>query len=75
MRKMRVHKHVLKHVLKQKAIPIKLLFGKNDKIILTKDGYHFKKKMDKRIEVIEIDADHHLLRERYLKDIASLFYR
>lgn len=75
MRKFNPNKDLLKSIILQKRIPVKLLFGKFDKVIITKRGEQFKKGIEQFVEVKEIEAGHQLLREKYATEIATLFHR
>jgi pimeloyl-ACP methyl ester carboxylesterase len=60
-------------VLKEYNIPLKMLFGSYDRIILSNRSARLDKKND-TISVKTIRAGHQLLKEKYTKDIAALFY-
>jgi pimeloyl-ACP methyl ester carboxylesterase len=72
MRKFRPDKGLLKKIILQNRIPVRLLFGKYDRVILAKHGKDFSKHSDGYIRVIEIDAGHQLLREKHLPLIVDL---
>jgi pimeloyl-ACP methyl ester carboxylesterase len=59
--------------LKKHGIPLRMLFGMYDRIILSKRSASLDKKND-TITVKTIRAGHQLLKEKYAKDIAMLFY-
>jgi pimeloyl-ACP methyl ester carboxylesterase len=59
--------------LKQSNIPIKMLFGSYDKVILSERSTSLDKAND-TITVKKIKVGHQLLKEKYLKEIAVLFY-
>jgi len=73
MRKFNPDKSLLKLVIAQKKISIKMLFGKFDNVIITKRGEQFKKGIEQFVEVKEINAGHQLLKEKYATEIAALF--
>ena len=73
MRKFNLNKALLKSIITQKKISVKILFGKFDKVIVTKRGVIFKKGIENFVEVKEITAGHQLLKEKYAKEIAALF--
>ncbi len=73
MRKFNPNKALLKSIIAKKRISLKLLFGKFDKVIITKRGEQFKKGIEQFVEVKEIEAGHQLLREKYSTEIAALF--
>lgn len=51
---------------------IHLIFGKYDKIILTKRGILFQQPVTEYVTITEIDAGHQLLKEKYAAQIAAL---
>jgi pimeloyl-ACP methyl ester carboxylesterase len=59
--------------LKQYSIPLRMLFGSYDRIILSQRSSSLDKKND-TVSVKTIKAGHQLLKEKYAKDIAVLFY-
>lgn len=54
---------------------IRLLFGRHDKIIITKRGRLFARNMQHLIYVQEINAGHQLLRQKYTDEIVAMFNR
>ena len=71
MRKFRPGLGLLKKQIIHNQIPTKLIFGKYDRVILTKHGHNFSKQSEEYIKVIEIEAGHQLLREKYAPLIAK----
>jgi Predicted hydrolases or acyltransferases (alpha/beta hydrolase superfamily) len=63
----------LKKIIQQNSIHVNMLFGKFDKIILTKDGIKFRKGTENKVFVTEIEAGHQLLRSKYADEIVKLF--
>ena len=53
-------------------IPVRMLFGKYDNVILTKHGTHFAEKCKGFVTVKEVEAGHQLLREKYAATIAAM---
>jgi pimeloyl-ACP methyl ester carboxylesterase len=72
MRKFRPDKTLLKKIIAKHKIPVNILFGKYDRVILTKHGRHFSENADSYIKVIEIEAGHQLLKERHIPLITTL---
>jgi pimeloyl-ACP methyl ester carboxylesterase len=64
---------LLKSLIKSHKVSLRLIFGKYDRIILSKRGTHFSKGMDDLVKVIEIDAGHQLLQKKYAPIIADYF--
>ncbi len=63
----------LKCLLVKHPISIKLIFGKHDRIILTKRGTQFSKGKKDLVQVIELEAGHQLLQKKYASTIARYF--
>jgi pimeloyl-ACP methyl ester carboxylesterase len=59
--------------LKQHQVPLRMLFGNYDRVILAERSTSLDKAND-TITVKKIKAGHQLLKEKYTKDIAALFY-
>jgi len=71
MRRFRPNLSLLKNIIQTKAIPVKMLFGKFDRVILAKHGKQFSRNAE-NIQVIEIEAGHQLLREKHAMLIAEM---
>ena len=72
MRKFRPDKALLKKIIVKNRIPVKLLFGKYDRVILTKHGTHFSENTDGLVMITEIESGHQLLRDRHIPLISEL---
>lgn len=72
MRKFRPHLGLLKQIIIKNKIPVRMLFGRFDRVILAKYAFHFSKEAESYIQVTEIEAGHQLLREKYAPLIAEL---
>jgi len=73
MRKFRPKEHLLTRAIKKYSIPLRMLFGSYDRIILSKRSTSLDKKHDS-VMVKSIKAGHQLLQEKHAKHIAALFY-
>jgi pimeloyl-ACP methyl ester carboxylesterase len=73
MRKFVPRSSAITSALRQYHIPLRMLFGSYDRIILSKRSTQLDKQND-TIQVKTIRAGHQLLKEKYAKDIAALFY-
>ncbi len=71
MRKFYTNHHLIQEHILQYQTPMQLVFGKFDKIILTKRGIIFQQKVSAFVSVTEIEAGHQLLKEKYAAQIAS----
>ncbi|TXT32514.1 MAG: hypothetical protein FD136_1291, partial [Chitinophagaceae bacterium] len=63
----------LKKLIAKHQVRMVLIFGKHDRIILTKRGTRFSQNLEHLITVKEIEAGHQLLQEKYAKTIAAFF--
>lgn len=74
MRKFNPNLYLVKFVIKENKMPVRFLFGKFDRIILSKRSNFFKGDMA-NIQVHVIEAGHQLMKEKYAAQIAALFYQ
>jgi pimeloyl-ACP methyl ester carboxylesterase len=72
MRKFRPKLNHIKSNLKQHHVPVHLVFGEYDRIILAKYGYRFQKGAANLIHVHVVSSGHQLLREKHAMLIISL---
>jgi len=72
MRKFRPDTTLLKRIVVDHQVPIRLLFGRYDSIILSKHGTAFGRESEGLIRVIEIEAGHQLLREKHVTVISEM---
>lgn len=70
MRRLKPDLTAIKKICSEKNIKMKLLFGKYDRIILSKRAAVFSG--EKNIDIKVINAGHQLLREKYIEDIIAL---
>lgn len=64
---------VIKVAIAKYKVRVQLLFGKYDRVIITKRGEEFAKGLEEWIQVHEIEAGHLLLQPKYAKLIAQFF--
>lgn len=74
LRKFRPDQRLMASMIRKYAIPVRLLFGKHDHVILAKHGFSFSESNPASIIAKEIEAGHQLLKEKYLPEIIALFY-
>lgn len=74
MRKFKPKLSAIKQIAIQNKIPVHLVFGSYDRIILSKRGNLLKQDND-QVSVTVLDAGHELLKEKYVPVIASLLQR
>lgn len=72
LRELRPNLALLERSITKYKIPVRMLFGKYDSVILTKHGTSFSKKGKGHIVIKEIEAGHQLLREKYASVIMAL---
>lgn len=72
MRKFRPDLPAIKKICSEKNIPLHLVFGSYDRIILSKRADVFKGEQNIQVKIIE--AGHQLLKDKYASQIASLLY-
>ena len=72
MRKFRPNLPLIKRLVAANKVPVKMLFGEHDRIILYQRGQNFQQGLDGLIEVKIIKAGHQLLQEKYVAAIVSL---
>lgn len=72
MRKFRPQRHKLNVTLQQYQIPVHLVFGEYDRIILAKYGHRFREGAEDFIHVHVVSSGHQLLREKHADLIISL---
>jgi len=72
-RQYRPNLRLVKKLVTSHKVPMNILFGKHDRIIITKRGNQFKKGLESLVTVQELDAGHQLLQKKYANDIASFF--
>jgi len=71
MRKFRPQLSLLKNTILKNKIPVHMLFGRYDRVIVSKYGFAFSKHAEAYIKVEEIETGHLLLREKYAPLIAE----
>ncbi len=72
MRKFRPRVQRLKNIIKNREVPVHLLFGKYDRVILSKHGYGLQQGLEQLITVKEIEAGHYLLQEKFKAHFLSM---
>lgn len=72
LRKFRPEENRLVSVINRYHIPVDLLFGRYDRVILTKHGQHFGEKAGPLVRVTEIEAGHQLIKEKHHRLISEL---
>lgn len=73
MRKFSPNLLLLRKIITENKIPMRLVFGKYDRVIVTEKGDAFQKGAKGFIMVKELEAGHQLLKQKYAAEIAALF--
>lgn len=71
MRKFRPRLDLLKKLIASQEIPVHMLFGRYDRVILARHGLHFRQGAEEWIHVTELQAGHQLLKEKNVSLIAG----
>jgi len=61
----------LKNIIAEYKIPFRIIFGKYDRVIVASHGYRFRKDIHRWVTITELNAGHHLLQEKHLKDLLN----
>lgn len=72
LREFRPDLDLLRKSILTNKVPVRMLFGKHDRVILTKHGTRFGMRTGNTVVVKEIEAGHILLKEKYAPLIAQL---
>jgi pimeloyl-ACP methyl ester carboxylesterase len=64
---------LMKLLIRKYQVPVQLIFGKHDRIIIAKRGIQFSKKNENLIQVTELDAGHLLMQKKHASTIADRF--
>ncbi len=72
MRKFRPDLPLIKKRIAENKVPVKMLFGEHDRIILYQRGQSFQQGQEGLIEVRIIKAGHQLMQQKYVSEIAAL---
>lgn len=72
MRKFRPAIYRLKQIIPTHQVPVHLLFGKYDRVIVSKHGYHLQKGLEHLINVEELEAGHQLLQEKHKSTLLKI---
>lgn len=64
--------YLIKKLIAERFVSIKMLFGKNDPFIQYKIGEKFQRGCETFVDMKVIEADHQLLREKYISELIQL---
>lgn len=73
LRKFRPNLPILRERIKAHQVPVHMLFGRYDRIIVERYGYAFARNMAPLIQVHTVEGGHHLLKAKYAQEILTLF--
>lgn len=71
LRKLKPRISLIKTFIRQKNIPVRLVYGQYDRIILSSVGEKFKKGIEKQCTLTVIQSGHQLLHEKYAAEIVE----
>ena len=74
LRKFNPRISILQKMIQHHKIKLRMLYGKYDRIILSKRGYRLMKHLEENVQLLEIDAGHQLLKVKYKDVLLSLIY-
>lgn len=74
LRKIKPHLNIIKAQIKTYLTPVRLVYGKHDRIILSKVGNKFTNGIEKQCEIIIIAAGHQVLHERHAGEILNALH-
>lgn len=69
LRKIKPHLAVIKQFIVSNKTPVRLLYGKHDRIILSSVGEKFRKGIEPHCSITIIEAGHQVLHEKHVKEI------
>lgn len=72
MRKFRPAMHRLKQTIEAHRVPVHLLFGRYDRVIVSKHGFRLQEGLEHLITVEELEAGHQLLQEKYIQRLLKM---
>lgn len=75
LRRFKPNRKLAKKIIRQNRIPVQLVFGRYDPVILTRYGTAFSKRTDGLVSLTELEAGHQLLREKYATAIARFLVK
>lgn len=75
LRRFKPNRKLAKKMILQNRIPVQLVFGRYDPVILTRYGIAFRKKAEGLVSLTELEAGHQLLREKYAAAIARFLVK
>ena len=71
LRKLKPNLDKIKSLIRKKQTPVRLIYGKHDRIILTVVGEKFRKGIEDYCEIIQIQSGHQVLHEKHVRTIVS----
>lgn len=72
LRRFNADKKKLAVIIRENRIPVSLIFGRYDTVILAKHGYRFRKRTGARVTITVLEAGHQLLKEKHAALITKL---
>lgn len=69
LRKIKPHIKTIKSLIKTKSIPVRLIYGKHDRIILPERGEKFRKGIEEQCQISIIHSGHQVLHKKHVEEI------
>lgn len=69
LRKIKPHLHTIRLLIKMQNTPVRLIYGKHDRIILSSVGEKFRKGIEGQATLSVINSGHQVLHEKHVKEI------
>ena len=63
----------LKQAIRKYSIPVRMMFGENDRIVTIAGGLKFRRGIEDYVKVKQVKGGHHLLIESQVANIMELF--
>lgn len=71
LRKIKPHLDTIKSLIKKQNTPVRLIYGKHDRIILSSIGEKFRKGIEEQATLSVINSGHQVLHEKHVKEIVK----
>jgi pimeloyl-ACP methyl ester carboxylesterase len=69
LRKLKPNLFRIKSIIRKQATPVRLVYGRHDRIILSSVGEKFRKEIEEYSTLTIIESGHQVLHEKYVKEI------
>ena len=69
LRKLTPNLHIIKNQIRENKTPVRLIYGKHDRIILSSVGEKFKRGIEQQCTLSVIHSGHQILHEKHIEEI------